>query len=82
MDIECHHYVTAVPVLERDGNLREEKKNRKPCSKPGWQIRLESRIDAIRRKPSLLNVITECKKKQKYTKHQGILEPDLKSNMG
>ena len=44
------HYVTAILVLELNGNLREERRKRKPHGKPGWQIRLESKIDAIRRK--------------------------------
>ena len=66
------HYVTAILVLELNGNLREEKKKRKPHGKPGWQIWLESRADAIRRRRKLshINVIAECKKIQKYTKHQ------------
>ena len=59
------HYVTAISVLELNGNLREEIKNRKPRSKSVWKIRLESRIDVIRRKLSNVDVITECKKKQK-----------------
>ena len=46
------YYATAVTVMEIEGNLREEKNRRLEKAKPGWQIRIESRIEAIRRKLS------------------------------
>ena len=75
------HYLTAISVSELNGNVREEKKNRKPHGKPGWQIRLESRIDATRRKLSHINVIAECKKIKKYAKHQKNSKARLKKTV-
>ena len=43
------YYATAVTLMETEGNLRAEKKRRPEKAKPGWQIRTESRIEAIRR---------------------------------
>ena len=40
------YYATAVTVMEIEGNLREEKKRRLEKTKPGWQIKIESRIEA------------------------------------
>ena len=54
------YYTTAVSVLEKEGRLREIKRNVKANKRPGWQIRLESRVGAIRRKISHTYVLIEC----------------------
>ena len=61
------YYTVAITLLEKEGRLRETNRGN---VKPGWEIRLESRIEAIRKKLSYVHVLIECDKKQKYTKHQ------------
>ena len=54
------YYSTAVTILEKEGRLREDKRRPKANEKPGWKIRLETRIQAIRRKLSHTYVLQEC----------------------
>ena len=61
---------TAVTVMEIEGNLREEKRRRPEKAKPGWQTRIEARIETIRRKLSCTDVLTECCKNRRYTRYQ------------
>ena len=63
------YYTTAVTVMENEGKLRLEKRNQKVKEKPGWKIRLESCIEAIRRKISYTYVQIECNRTQKLTSH-------------
>ena len=42
------YYTTAVSVLEKEARLREIKRKVKANERPGWQIRLESRIGALK----------------------------------
>ena len=68
--INVIYYTTAVTVLQKEGKLRKRGRKQKQKEKPGWQIRLESRIQAVRRKLSYTHVLIECHKSKKYTKHQ------------
>ena len=52
--INVIYYTTAVTVLQKEAKLRKNGRKQKQKEKPGWQIRLESRIQAIRRKLSCL----------------------------
>ena len=61
------YYSTAVTLLKKEGNLRKEHIVRRPHKKPGWKVRHESRIRAIRKKISYTFVLIECKCKQKFT---------------
>ena len=76
------YYATAVTVMEIEGNLREEKKRRPERAKPGWQIRIESRIEAIRRKLSHTFVLTECFKNRRYTRHQNSIKSKMEKWYG
>ena len=59
-DLHVLYYSAAVTLLERQGKLKKETITWKPQNKPGWQIRLEERIYAIRRKLSYIDVILKC----------------------
>ena len=61
------YYIAAITLLEKEGKLRGTNRRKEEYVKPGWQIRLESRIEAIRKKLSYVHVLIECNKKQKYT---------------
>ena len=62
-DLNVLYYSAAVTLLERQGKLKEKIITWKLQNKPGWQIRLEERIYAIRRKLSSINVILKLRKK-------------------
>ena len=64
------YYSSAVTILEKEGRVREIKKTKTTRSTPGWQIKLEARIQVIRRKLSYTYVLLDCKKQEKYTQHQ------------
>ena len=72
------HYTVAVTVLQQEGKLKETKNVSQHTQKPGWQIQLEQRIEAIRRRIAYIDVILKCKKEDKYTKHQRIIEQRLR----
>ena len=76
------YYATAVTVMEIEGNLREEKKRRPEKAKPCWQIRIESRIEAIRRKLSYTYVLTECCKNRRYMRHQNTIKSKMEKWYG
>ena len=61
------YYTTAITLLEHEGKLREMKRRTQTREKPGWQIRIKSRIEAIRKKLSYTYVLIECHKKQHFT---------------
>ena len=64
------YYSSAVTILEKEGRVRKIKKTKIMRSTPGWQTKLEARIQAIRRKLSHTDVLLDCKKQEKYTQHQ------------
>ena len=45
--------------MENEGKLRLEKRTKKATQKPGWKIRLESSINAIRRKVVLFTTSSQ-----------------------
>ena len=77
-DINVIHYTAAITVLQQAGKLKETKNVSQHTRKPGWQIQLEQRIEAIRRRIAYIDVILKCKKEDKYTKHQHIIEQRLR----
>ena len=76
------YYTTAVTLLENEGNLREECWTQKPYKKPGWKIRHESRIQAIRKKISHTFVLIECNRKQKFSNNQKIIRRKIEKQYG
>ena len=64
------YHTTAVTVLRKKGRLKENIRTVKKKEKPGWQIRMESRIEAIRKKISHVYVLLECTNTNNYTKRQ------------
>ena len=69
-------------VLQKEGKLRKNGRKQKQKEKHGWQIRLESRIQAIRRKLSYTHVFIECHKSKKYTKHQRNIKNKMEKQYG
>ena len=76
------YYTTAITLLEHEGKLREMKRRTQTREKPGWQIRIESRIKAIRKKLSYTYVLIECHKKQHFTKHQKNIKYRMEKQYG
>ena len=76
------YYTTAVTLLENEGNLREERWTQKPYKKPGWKIRHESSIQAIRKKISHAFVLIECNRKQKFSNNQKIIRRKIEKQYG
>ena len=68
--INVIHYATAITLLQKENKLREIKTRINKKEKQGWQIRMENRIVALRRKISYANALMECYKNQKYSRHQ------------
>ena len=56
------YHTTAITLIEKEGKLREVKKRSGNEVKPGWEIRIESRTETIRRKLSYTYVLIECNK--------------------
>ena len=77
-EINVIHYTAAITVLQQAGKLKETKNVSQHTSKPGWQIQLEQRTEAIRRRIAYIDVILKCKKEDKYTKLQRIIEQRLR----
>ena len=76
------YYMTAITLLEHEGKLREMKRRTQTREKPGWQIRIESRIEAIRKKLSYTYILIECHKKQHFTKHQKNIKYRMEKQYG
>ena len=76
------YYTTAITLLEHEGELREMKRRTQTREKPGWQIRIESRIEAIRKKLPYTYVLIECHKKQHFTKHQKNIKYRMEKQYG
>ena len=71
-----------VTLLEKEGKLREVKTRINKKKKQGWQIRLESRIAAIRQKLSYIHVLMQCSRNQKYTTHQREIKRRIEKQYG
>ena len=74
--------MTAITVIEKEGKLKEIKKRSGTSVKPGWEVRLESRVEAIRRKLSYTYVLQECYRKQEYTKNQKNIRRKIEKQYG
>ena len=59
-----------------------EKRTKKATQKPGWKIRFESSIDAIRRKISYTYVLIECNRTQRITFHQKNIKWKIEKEYG
>ena len=77
-DMDVIHYTATITVLQQAGKLKETKNVSQHIRKPGWQIQLEQRIEAVQRRIAYIDVILKCKKEDKYTKHQHTKEQRLK----
>ena len=80
-DLNVTYYSAAVTVLQQDGLLKEIK-NANRNVKPGWQIQLEQQITSYRQRLAFVDLILNCKKEGKYTKHQRNIEHKLKNWYG
>ena len=76
------YYVTVITLMVNEGKLRLEKRTKKVTQKPGWKIRLESSIDAIRRKISYTYVLIECNRTQRITSHQKNIKRKIEKQYG
>ena len=76
------YYTTAITLNEKEGKLREVKKRSGNEVKPGWEIRTESLIEAIRRKLSYMYVLIECNKNQRHTKNQKNIRRRIEKQYG
>ena len=80
--INVIYYTSAVSILQKEGKLKEEKGNKQPKGKPGWQIRHESRIQAIRRKLSYTTVLQQCRRENNIQNTKGTLNRKWRNGMG
>ena len=80
--INVIYSTTAVTIFEKEERLREIKRVVRSKEKPGWQIRMESRIAALRRKISCLYVLLGCVEKETYTRHQKTIKRRFEKQHG
>ena len=76
------YYVTAITLMENEGKLCLEKRTKKVTQKPGWKIRLESSIDAIRRKISYTYVLIECNRTQRIASYLKNIKRKIEKQYG
>ena len=80
--INVIYYTSAVSILQKEGKLKEEKGNKQPKGKPGWQIWHECRIQAIRRKLSYTTVHQQCQRETNIQNTKGTLNRKWRNGMG
>ena len=73
-------YVSAITLLEFNGLLKQ--KNIKKKEKPGWLIEAETKMEAIRKDLSRIDVVLKCKEKRQFTKKQKNIEKQFKKRFG
>ena len=78
--INLCQYVAAITILDYSGKLRETKE--RPPEKPGWLILGETKIEAIRRHLSHIDVVLKCKAAKRFTKRQKIIEGKVRKRFG
>ena len=61
-------YVAAITILDYNRKLKDTKK--RPPDKPGWLIQGETKIEAIRKHLSPIDVVLKCKAAKRFTKRQ------------
>ena len=77
-DINVCLYVSAITLLEFNGLLKQ--KSTKKKEEPGWLVQSETKIEAIRKHLSRIDVVLKCKeKKSVYEKNRKILKNNLKN---
>ena len=79
-DLNVCYYVSAVTLLDSNGLLNQ--KGIKQREKPGWLIQAESKIDAIRKHLSRIDVVLKCKEKKQFTKRQINIERQVRKRFG
>ena len=72
-------YVSAITLLEFNGLLKQ--KSTKKKEKPGWLIQSETKIEAIRKHLSRIDVVLKCKEKNQFMKKQKNIEKQLKKTL-
>ena len=79
-DLNVCYYVSAVTLLDCNGLLNWKEIKRR--EKPGWLIQAESKIDAIRKHLSRIDVVLKCKEKKQFTKRQINIERQVRKRFG
>ena len=79
-DLNACYCVSAVTMLDYNGLLKQKEIKRR--EKPGWLIQAESKIDAIRKHLSRIDLVLKCKGKKQFTKRQIILERQVRKRFG
>ena len=79
-DLNVCYYVSAVTLLDCNGLLNQKEIKRR--EKPGWLIQAESKIDAIRKHLSRIDVVLKCKEKKQFTKRQINIERQVRKRFG
>ena len=72
--------MSAITLLEYNGLLRRIVRKRK--EKQGWLIQAESRVEAIRRHLSGIDVVLKCKEKNHFTNKQKKIEKQVRKRFG
>ena len=72
--------MSAVTLLDCNGLLNQKEIKRR--EKPGWLIQVESKIDAIRKHLSRVDVVLKCKEKKQFTKRQINIERQVRKHFG
>ena len=75
MGYQCYPLIT---IPEQQGKLKENRSFDQRNNKPEWQVQLEQKIEAIRKRLAFIDVILKCKQEGKFTKHQQTIEQKLK----
>ena len=79
-DLNVCYHVSAVTLLDCNGLLNQKEIKRR--EKPGWLIQAESKIDAIRKHLSRIDVVLKCKEKKQFTKRQINIERQVRKRFG
>ena len=79
-DLNVCYYVSAVTLLDCNGLLNQKEIKRR--EKQGWLIQAESKINAIRKHLSRIDVVLKCKGKKQFTKRQINIERQVQKRFG
>ena len=79
-DLNVCYYVFPVTLLDCKGLLNQ--KEIKQREKPGWLMQAESKIDAIWKHLSHIDVVLKCKEKKQFTKRQINIERQVRKCFG
>ena len=74
LDINVLLYTAAVAANEHKGDLKENTKQRpKTYNPPKWITNIENKINKLRKTIAQLTTVINCKKTERFTKHQKTL---------